>query len=86
VNWPADLARQAVGAAAGLGVVPPCAVQLPYSLVQRSWVEDAAMTRALDAAGAGDGIPAGQPGRHQRAVRATSAQQVHANCAATRAC
>jgi len=53
VNWPADLAGQAVEAAAGLGVPPPCAVQLPYSLVQRSWVEDAAMTRALDAAGAG---------------------------------
>jgi L-glyceraldehyde 3-phosphate reductase len=40
-------------AVAGLGVAPPCAVQLPYSLVSRSWVEDAAMTRALDAAGAG---------------------------------
>ena len=53
MNWPADLAAQAIEAAAGLGVVPPCAVQLPYSLVQRSWVEDAAMTRALDAAGAG---------------------------------
>ena len=50
VNWRGDLAAQA---AAGLGVAPPCAVQLPYSLVQRSWVEDAAMTRALDAAGAG---------------------------------
>jgi aryl-alcohol dehydrogenase-like predicted oxidoreductase len=52
VNWPADLAGQAAKAAAGLGVPPPCAVQLPYSLVQRSWVEDAAMTRVLDAAGA----------------------------------
>ena len=53
VNWPADLAGQAAEAAASLGVLPPCAVQLPYSLVRRSWVEDAAMTRALDAAGAG---------------------------------
>jgi aryl-alcohol dehydrogenase-like predicted oxidoreductase len=53
VNWPADLAGQAGQAATSLGVVPPCAVQLPYSLVRRSWVEDAAMTRALDAAGAG---------------------------------
>jgi aryl-alcohol dehydrogenase-like predicted oxidoreductase len=53
VNWPADLAGQAVQAAAGLGVVAPCAVQLPYSLVHRSWVEDPAMTRVLDAAGAG---------------------------------
>ena len=53
VNWPADLAGQAAEAAARLGVAQPCAVQLPYSLVHRSWVEDAAMTRALDAAGAG---------------------------------
>jgi aryl-alcohol dehydrogenase-like predicted oxidoreductase len=53
VNWPADLAGQAVEAAAGLGIAPPCAVQLPYSLVQRSWVEDAAMSKALTAAGAG---------------------------------
>ena len=53
VNWPADLAGQAVEVAASLGVVPPCAVQLPYSLVQRSWVEDPAMSTALTAAGAG---------------------------------
>lgn len=52
VNWPADLAGQAGQAAASLGVAPPAAVQLPYSLVRRSWVEDAAMTRALTAAGA----------------------------------
>ena len=53
VNWPADLAVQAVQAATGLGVMPPCAVQLPYSLVRRSWVEDPAMTQALGASGAG---------------------------------
>jgi aryl-alcohol dehydrogenase-like predicted oxidoreductase len=53
VNWPADLAVQAVEAAAGLGVMPPCAIQLPYSLVRRSWVEDPVMTRALDTSGAG---------------------------------
>ena len=53
VNWPGDLAVQAVEAAAGLGVTPPCAVQLPYSLVRRSWVEDPAMTAALSASGAG---------------------------------
>jgi aryl-alcohol dehydrogenase-like predicted oxidoreductase len=52
-NWPADLVGQAGEAAASLGVTPPCAVQLPYSLVRRSWVEDAAMTQALNAAGAG---------------------------------
>jgi L-glyceraldehyde 3-phosphate reductase len=53
VNWPADLCGQAVEAAAGLGISPPCAVQLPYSLVQRSWVEDTTMAQALRAAGAG---------------------------------
>jgi L-glyceraldehyde 3-phosphate reductase len=51
-NWPADLAGQAVEASLSLGVAPPCAVQLPYSLVRRSWVEDPVMTQALDAAGA----------------------------------
>jgi aryl-alcohol dehydrogenase-like predicted oxidoreductase len=53
VNWPADLAGRAVDAAASLGIAPPCAVQLPYSLVQRSWVEDVGMSKALTAAGAG---------------------------------
>ena len=36
VNWPADLAAEAVDAAAEQGVMPPCAAQLPYSLVRRS--------------------------------------------------
>ena len=53
VNWPAGPCGEAVAAAAGLGVAPPCAVQLPYSLVHRSWVEDPGMTQALHAAGAG---------------------------------
>jgi L-glyceraldehyde 3-phosphate reductase len=53
VNWPAGLTAEAVAAAAGLGIAPPCAHQLPYSLVQRDWVEDPAMTAALDVAGAG---------------------------------
>jgi aryl-alcohol dehydrogenase-like predicted oxidoreductase len=53
VNWSADLAGQAVEAAAGLGVTPPCAVQLPYSLVRRSWAEDPVMARALETSGAG---------------------------------
>ena len=52
VNWPADLAGRASHAAASLGVAQPCAVQLPYSLVRRSWVEDPAMTQALSASGA----------------------------------
>jgi aryl-alcohol dehydrogenase-like predicted oxidoreductase len=53
VNWAAADAGQAVRAAAGLGAPAPCAVQLPYSLVRRSWVEDPVMTEALTAAGAG---------------------------------
>src|SRR5215813_2536289 len=53
VNWPADLCGRAVEAAEGLAIAPPCAVQLPYSLVQRSWVEDAAMKQAVTRAGAG---------------------------------
>jgi aryl-alcohol dehydrogenase-like predicted oxidoreductase len=53
VNWSAQQAGQAVRAAADLGVAQPCAIQLPYSLVHRDWVEDPAMTRVLDASGAG---------------------------------
>src|SRR5215470_7611644 len=53
VNWQAGPLADAVAAAAGLGVAPPCAAQLPYSLVRRSWVEGAEMTEALHAAGAG---------------------------------
>ena len=53
VNWPAGLCGEAVAAAASLAIAPPCAVQLPYSLVQRSWVEDAEMRQAVAAAGAG---------------------------------
>jgi len=53
VNWHAELAGQAVRAAADLGVAQPCAIQLPYSLVRRDWVEDPAMTRVLDVSGAG---------------------------------
>jgi len=53
VNWQAGPCGEAVAAAAAQGVAPPCAGQLPYSLVRRSWVEDPEMTRALHAAGAG---------------------------------
>jgi aryl-alcohol dehydrogenase-like predicted oxidoreductase len=52
VNVSPDVFAQATRAAASLGVPPPCAAQLPYSLVQRSEVEDPAMTGALGAAGA----------------------------------
>src|SRR6266568_2322348 len=34
VNWQAGPCGEAVAAAASLGVAPPCAVQLPYSLVR----------------------------------------------------
>ncbi|MGH3189745.1 MAG: aldo/keto reductase [Streptosporangiaceae bacterium] len=52
VNWPADQAALAAAAAPGLGVTPPCAIQLPYSLVRRAWLEDAAMTGVFEASGA----------------------------------
>ena len=53
VNWQAGPFAEAVAAAAALGVAAPCAAQLPYSLVRRSWVEGTEMTEALRAAGAG---------------------------------
>src|ERR1022692_2421616 len=53
LNWPVSTISQAAGAAAGLSVPPPCAAQLPYSLVRRSPVQDAEMARALSEAGAG---------------------------------
>lgn len=53
LNWPADTITEAVGAAASLGVASPCAAQLPYSLAQRSPVEDPAMAQALRIGGIG---------------------------------
>jgi aryl-alcohol dehydrogenase-like predicted oxidoreductase len=53
LNWPADTISAAVEAAASLGVAPPCAAQLPYSVAQRSPVEDPAMATALRAGGIG---------------------------------
>ncbi len=53
VNWAAEDCGQAIEAAANLGAPAPCAAQLPYSLVRRSWVENPVMTGALTAAGAG---------------------------------
>src|ERR1700730_1490132 len=47
VNWPARLIAEAVEVAARLGAPPPCAAQLPYSLVQRSPVEDEDMVEVL---------------------------------------
>ena len=53
VNWQAEPFAEAVGAADLQGVPMPCAAQLPYSLVQRDWVESPEMTAALEASGAG---------------------------------
>jgi aryl-alcohol dehydrogenase-like predicted oxidoreductase len=53
VNWQAGPFLQAVEAARDQGVPPPCAAQLPYSLVQRDWVESDEMRAALGASGAG---------------------------------
>ena len=52
VNWPAERIAEAGRVAHELGVAPPCAAQLPYSLVSRSWVEDPAMKEALALCGA----------------------------------
>jgi aryl-alcohol dehydrogenase-like predicted oxidoreductase len=53
VNWQAEPFAKAVRAAEAQGVPMPCAVQLPYSLVQRDWVEGPEMMAALEASGAG---------------------------------
>jgi aryl-alcohol dehydrogenase-like predicted oxidoreductase len=53
VNWEAGQFAEAVGAASEQGVPQPCAAQLPYSLVQRDWVESPEMTASLQASGAG---------------------------------
>jgi aryl-alcohol dehydrogenase-like predicted oxidoreductase len=53
VNWEAEPFMEAVRAAESQGAPAPCGAQLPYSLVQRDWVESDAMSAALDASGAG---------------------------------
>ena len=52
VNWPAERIAEAGRVAHELGVAPPCAAQLPYSLIARDWVESPEMTEALLACGA----------------------------------
>jgi len=49
VNWRASSIAEAVQVAARMGVPGPCAAQLPYSLAQRSWVEDQEMVDVLRA-------------------------------------
>jgi aryl-alcohol dehydrogenase-like predicted oxidoreductase len=51
VNWSAQALQEAVSQAERLGISPPCAAQLPYSLIRTEWVEDPAMTAALHASG-----------------------------------
>jgi aryl-alcohol dehydrogenase-like predicted oxidoreductase len=46
-NWPAAQVSEAVEVARAAGVSEPCAIQLPYSLVRRGWVEDPAMDAVL---------------------------------------
>ncbi len=53
VNWEAGQFMEAITAASDQGLPMPCAVQLPYSVVRRDWVESDAMTAALRASGAG---------------------------------
>jgi L-glyceraldehyde 3-phosphate reductase len=52
VNWPAARVAEAGRIAHELGVPPPCAAQLPYSLVSRDWVQGPEMTEALELCGA----------------------------------
>jgi aryl-alcohol dehydrogenase-like predicted oxidoreductase len=47
VNWPAERIAEASRCAREQGVPTPCAAQLPYSLAQRSPVEDEDMRTAL---------------------------------------
>jgi aryl-alcohol dehydrogenase-like predicted oxidoreductase len=53
VNWEAELFSEAIAAAADQGLPAPCAAQLPYSLVQRGWLESPEMYTALSQSSAG---------------------------------
>ncbi len=50
-NWTAEQIVEGTAAAARLGIEPPAAAQLSYSLIDRATVEDPAMERALTEAG-----------------------------------
>jgi L-glyceraldehyde 3-phosphate reductase len=52
LNWPAALLAEAARSAERQGVAMPAAVQLPYSLVRRSPVDDPDTSDALEASGA----------------------------------
>ena len=53
INWEAAPFGEAARAADEQGLPAPCAVQLPYSLVRRDWLETDEMTALLSASGAG---------------------------------
>jgi aryl-alcohol dehydrogenase-like predicted oxidoreductase len=53
LNWPAAKIEEACRVAAAEGLHPPCAAQLPYSLLQRAPVEDPDTVRVCDAYGVG---------------------------------
>jgi aryl-alcohol dehydrogenase-like predicted oxidoreductase len=52
-NWTAQQLQAAAVTAAAAGIEAPCAVQLPYSIVNRGHVEDVEMMQALRSCGAG---------------------------------
>jgi L-glyceraldehyde 3-phosphate reductase len=52
-NWSATDLVRATHAAARAGIDPPCAAQLPYSLVRRDWAEGEEMIAALREGGTG---------------------------------
>jgi aryl-alcohol dehydrogenase-like predicted oxidoreductase len=51
-NWSAQDLERVADVCDATGVPTPCAVQLPYSLLHRDWVEGAAMQQALERTGA----------------------------------
>ena len=48
LSWSPQQLAEAGRIARAEGVPPPCVAQLPYSVLQREWVEDAAMVAALE--------------------------------------
>ncbi len=52
-NWTAEQIAEAIAVASRLGIEPPAAAQLSYSLADRATVEDPAMQAALAEAGTG---------------------------------
>jgi aryl-alcohol dehydrogenase-like predicted oxidoreductase len=52
-NWGATELQRATLAARRAGIDPPCAAQLPYSLVRRDWAEGEEMIAALREGGTG---------------------------------